>query len=225
MKLLQRIFLASLVLFLAFSAAAPAYARGADDPSPLPGWLNWLLQLIGLRPSSPAAAPTPAFTPTPAVTQYKISTLDELERLPTLLQPGQRVRVSASAADVEAMVGAYLATPKAAKNGLLNGKVTLLDGAVKVEGAVSRALLEKEGIPVLVNGDVIPVAAEGSVQAADCRAQIRLTSAQMGGIAVPLTGLVAQLLNEALREEWPAEVCLDVVTITPQEISAQGYRK
>ncbi|MDW8279212.1 MAG: hypothetical protein RMJ85_14435 [Anaerolineales bacterium] len=225
MKPLQRILLASLVLFLALSLVAPAYARGTDDPSPLPGWLNWLLQLVGLAPSAPAAAPSPAFTPTPSVTEYKISTLEELERLPALLQSGKRVRVSASAADVDAMVGAYLATPKAARNGLLNGKVTLLDGAVKVEGAVSRALLEKEGIPVFLNGDVIAVEGEGSVQVADCRAQIRLTSAQMGGISVPLTSLLAQLLNEALREEWPAEVCLESVTITPQEISAQGYRK
>ncbi|MCX7625469.1 MAG: hypothetical protein N2Z21_04585, partial [Candidatus Sumerlaeaceae bacterium] len=194
-------------------------------PSPLPGWLNWLLQLVGLAPSAPAAAPSPAFTPTPSVTEYKISTLEELERLPALLQPGKRVRVSASAADVDAMIGAYLATPKAARNGLLNGKVTLLDGAVKVEGAVSRALLEKKGIPVFSRGDAIPVAAEGSIQAAECRPNIRLTSVQIGGISVPLTNLLAELLNETLREEWPAEICLEAVTITPQEISAQGYRK
>ncbi|PWH17049.1 MAG: hypothetical protein DDG60_03140 [Anaerolineae bacterium] len=221
MKLWQRILLAMLVAFLALSVALPASARGADDPSPLPGWLSWLLSLVGLAPPTP----TPTAPPPPSVTEYRISSLETLEGLPALLQPGKKVRAYASAADVEAMVSAYLATPRAAKNGLLSGKVTLLDGAVKVEGAVSRAFIEKQGVPVFVNGDVIAVEGQGSIQAVDCLPQISLTSARMGGISVPLTGLLAQLLNDALREEWPAGICLENVTITSQEISAQGYRK
>lgn len=224
MKLWQRILLVVLAAFLALSAAAPAYARGMDDPSPLPGWLAWLLQLVGLVPPTPVT-PTPTLPPTPSVTEYRINSLETLEGLPALLQPGKRVRAYASAADVEAMVSAYLATPRAAKNGLRSGKVTLLDGAVKVEGALSRAFLEKQGVPVLVSGDVIPVEAQGSVQAVDCLPQISLSSAKMGGISVPLTGLLAQMLNDALREEWPAGICLESVQMTPQEISAQGYRK
>lgn len=224
MKLWQRILLAMLAAFLAFSVALPASARGADDPTPLPGWLAWLLQWVGLAPSA-SVTPTPTPSPTPSVTEYRISSLQTLEGLPALLQPGKRVRAYASASDVEAMVSAYLATPRAAKNGLRSGKVTLLEGAVKVEGAVSRALIEKQGIPVLVNGEVIPVEGQGSIQAVDCLPQISLASAKMGGISVPLTGLLAQLLNQALREEWPANICLESVTITPQEISAQGYRK
>ncbi len=224
MKLWQRILLAVLVAFLALSVVAPAYARGMDDPSPLPGWLAWLLQWVGLAPPAPVT-PTPTLSPTPSVTEYRINSLEALEGLPALLQPGNRVRAYASASDVEAMVSAYLATPGAAKNGLLNGKVTLLDGAVKVEGAVSRDFIEKQGVPVLVNGDVIPVEGQGSMQAVNCMPQISLTSVSLGGISVPLTDLLAQLLNEALREEWPGEICLESVTIASQEISAQGYRK
>lgn len=224
MKLWQRILLALLMAFLALSAAAPAYARGADDPSPLPGWLVWLLQWVGLAPPAPVA-PTPTLPPTSSVTEYRINSLEALEALPALLQPGNRVRAYASASDVDAMVSAYLAVSDAEKNGLKSGKVTLLDGALKVEGAVTRALLEEYGIAVPLNGEFVPVAGEGSVDAVDCRPQIRLTSATIGGVPVPLTDLLAQLLNEALRGEWPGEVCLESVTITPQEISAQGYRK
>lgn len=224
MKLWQRILLAVLAAFLALSVALPAYARGADDPSPLPGWLAWLLQWVGLAPPAPVT-PTPTLPPTPSVTEYRISSLETLEGLPARLQPGKRVGAYASASDVEAMVSAYLVTPKAAKNGLKSGKVTLLDGMVKVEGAVSRSLIEEYGIPIPLNGEVIPVEGEGTVQAVDCRPQISLTSAKLGGISVPLAGLIAQLLNEALREEWPTDVCLESVTITSQQISAQGYRK
>ncbi len=189
-----------------------------------PGWLSWLLSLVGLTSPAPAA-PTPIPSPTPAVTEYRIGSLETLEGLPALLQPGKQVRAYASAADVDAMVRPPFATPRAAKNGLQSGKVTLLEGAVKVEGAISRAFLEKQGVPVFVNGEVIAVEAQGSVQVVDCLPQISLSSAKMGGISVPLTGLVAQLLNDALREEWPAGICLESVQITPQEISAQGYRK
>lgn len=226
MKPWQRILLVGLVFALALSAPVPAHALDVDDsPPPLPGWLQWLLELVGLATPTPASSPAPALTPTPAVTEYRIGSLEQLEGLPALLQPGKRVRAYATSADLEAMVNAYLSGPQAAKNGLQSGKVTLLNGAVKVEGAVSRAFIEKHGVPVFLSGDVIQVQGEGSAQVADCRLQISLNAVQMNGTSVPLAALLASLLNEALRKEWPAEVCIESVTITSQQIVAEGFRR
>jgi hypothetical protein len=33
------------------------------------------------------------------------------------------------------------------------------------------------------------------------------------------------MANEALRKQWPSEVCIENVTITPQQIVAEGYRR
>ncbi len=226
MKLWQRILLVGLVFALALSLPVPAHALDADDsPPPLPGWLQWLLQWVGLTTPTPTPEPTPAFTPTPAVTGYRIGSLEELEALPALLQPGNRVRVYATSADVDAMTAAYLGGPESQANGLLEGKVTLLEGALKVEGMVARSLMEEQGIPLFLVGDRIQVMGEGSLTAVDCRLVVSLKTAQVNGIPLPAISLLDQKLNEALEKEWPSTVCIESVTITSQQIVAEGYRR
>ncbi|GAB4484483.1 MAG: hypothetical protein Fur0016_09240 [Anaerolineales bacterium] len=228
MKLWQKILLVGLVFALALSAPVSAYALDVDDsPPPLPGWLQWLLGLLGLVAPTPTSTPTPlvAFTPTPAVTEYRVGSLEQLEGLPALLQPGKRVRASATSADLAAMTTDYLASPGAQKNGLQEGKVILLDGAVRVEGTVSRAVIEEQGIPLFLAGDLIQVTGEGSLTAVDCRPVVRLKTAQLNGVSFPAVSLLDQMVNQALSKEWPAEVCIESVTITPQQIVAEGYRR
>ncbi len=226
MKPWQRILLAGLVFALALSIPVPAHALDVDDsPPPLPGWLQWLLQWVGLATPTPTPAPTPAFTPTPAVTEYRIGSLEEWEGLPALLQPGNRVRVYATSADLDAMTVACLGSPESQADGLREGKVTLLDGALKVEGTVSRSVIEEQGIPLFLVGDQIQVAGEGSLAAVDCRVVVSLKTAQVNGIPFPAVSLLDQMVNEALGKEWPSEVCIESVTITSHQIVAQGYRR
>lgn len=226
MKPWQRILLVGLVFALALSLPVPAHALDVDDsPPPLPGWLQWLFELVGLAAPTPTPAPTPAFTPTPAVSEYRIGSLEELADLPALLQPGNRVRVYATSADLDAMTAAYLGSPEAQADGLLEGKVSLLDGALKVEGTVSRAVIEEQGIPLFLVGDLIQVTGEGSLAAVDCRLVVSLKTAQVNGIPLPAVSLLDQMVNETLGKEWPSEVCIESVTITPQQIVAEGYRR
>jgi len=41
-------------------------------------------------------------------------------------------------------------------------------------------------------------------------------------VGLPLTALLNQMLNDALRKEWPAEICLDSLTISTEKIVAEG---
>ncbi len=227
MKLWRKILLAVLIFALVLSIPMPAHALNAsDDPPPLPGWLQWLLQLVGLATPTPSpSAPTPAFTPTPFVSEYRIGSLEELEALPSRLPAGIQARAVVSAADLNAMLAAYLSTAKARSNGLLSGSVTLRDGSVKVEGVISRAWLEKQGLPLFLSGEQVTVSGEGSVSALDCRPVLSLKSVQVNSVSVSAISLLDQMLNEALSKEWPAEVCVESITITPQQIMAQGYRR
>lgn len=226
MKLWQRILLVGLVFALALSVPVPAYALDVDDsPPPLPGWLQWLLELVGLAAPTPTPAPAPAFTPTPAVTEYRIGSLEQLAGLPALLQPGKRVRVYATSTDLDALTASYLGSPEAQADGLREGKVTLLDGALKVEGTVSRSVIEEQGIPLFLVGDLIQVVSEGSLAAVDCRPVVSLKTAQVNGVPLPAVSLLDQMVNEALGKEWPSEVCIESVTITSQQIVAEGYRR
>jgi hypothetical protein len=226
MKLWQRILLVGLVFALALSLPVPAHAMDVDDsPPPLPGWLQWFLQLVGLATPPPDPASTPAFTPTPAVTEYRIGALEELEGLPALLQPGNRVRLYATSADLDAMTVAYLGSPESQADGLKDGKITLLDGALKVEGSVSRSVIEEQGISLFLVGDLIQVEGVGSLAAVDCRLAISLKTAKVNGVALPAVSLLDQMVNEALGKEWPAQVCIENVMITPQQIVAEGYRR
>jgi hypothetical protein len=226
MKPWQRILLAGLVFALALSLPVPAHALDVDDsPPPLPGWLQWLFELVGLATPTPTPAPTPAFTPTPAVSEYRVGSLKDLAGLPALLNPGKRVRVYATSVDLDAITSAYLGSPEAQADGLRGGKVTLLEGALKVEGTVSRSLIEEQGIPLFLAGDPIQVAGEGSLTAVDCRLVVSLKTAQVNGIPLPAVSLLNQMANEALRKQWPSEVCIENVTITPQQIVAEGYRR
>ncbi|MGQ9834187.1 MAG: hypothetical protein ACUVRJ_10400 [Candidatus Villigracilaceae bacterium] len=221
-----RILLVGLVFALALSLAVPAHALDGDDPPPpLSGWLQWLLQWVGLATPTPTRGSTSAFTPTPAVTEYRIESLEELERLPALLQPRKRVRAYATSADINAIIAVYLSSPKAQANGLRQGKVTLLDGALKVEGTVSRSVIEEHGIPSFQAGNLIQVAGEGSLAAVDCRLVVSLKTVQMNGISFPMVSLLEQMLNQALGKEWPSQICLERVTITSQQIVAEGYRR
>lgn len=226
MKPWQRILLVGLVFALTLSLPVPAHALDVDDsPPPLPGWLQWLFELVGLAAPTPTPAPTPAFTPTPAVSEYRIGSLEELADLPALLRPGNRVRVYATSADLDAMTAAYLGSPEAQADGLLEGKVSLLDGALKVEGTVSRAVIEEQGIPLFLVGDLIQVTGEGSLAVVDCRLVVSLKTAQVNGIPLPAVSLLDQMVNETLGKEWPSEVCIESVTITSQQIVAEGYRR
>lgn len=227
MKHWQKCVLIALLMALFLSLPAPGLAWNGDDPSPLPGWLQWLLQWVGLTPppAPPTPGPAPVFTPTPAVTEYRVGSLQELEGLPARLQPGKRVRLYLTSADIAAMTSAYLVTPKAQSNGLREGKVTLLDGALKVEGKVARSAIEEQGIPLPWGGDLIQVAGEGSLTVADCRPVVNLKSAQANGIPFPAISLLNQLANEALSKEWPSEICIESLKITPQEVIAEGYRR
>lgn len=226
MKLWQRILLVGLVFALALSVPVPAHALDVDDsPQPLPGWLQWLLELVGLATPTPPPAPTPAFTPTPAVAEYRIESLEALAGLPALLQPGNRVRVYATSADLDALTVAYLGSPESQADGLRDGKITLLDGALKVEGTVSRSVIEEQGIPLFLVGDLIQVEGEGSLAAVDCRPVVSLKTAKVNGISLPAVSLLDQMVNDALGKEWPSEVCIESVTISPQQIVAEGYRQ
>lgn len=226
MKRWHKILLVSLIFALALSVPVPAYALDADDsPPPLPGWLQWLLQWVGLAAPTPPPVPTPALTPTPAMAEYRIGSLETLKGLPALLQPGAKARVYATSADLEAMTAAYLGSPEAQADGLREGKVTLLEGALKVEGTVSRSVIEEQGIPLFLVGDWIRVEGEGSLAAMDCRLTVNLKTAQVNGIPLPAVSLLNQMVNEALGKEWPSEVCIESVTITPQQIVAEGYRR
>lgn len=227
MKNWQKFVLIALLMALFLSLPAPGLAWNGDDPSPLPGWLQRLLQWVGLAPppAPPAPNPTPVFTPTPAMTEYRVGSLQELEGLPARLQSGKRVRVYLTSADLAAITAAYLASPKAQSNGLREGKVTLLDGALKVEGKVSRSAIEEQGIPLFVGGDLIQLAGEGSLAAVDCRLVVNLKAVQANGIPFPAISLLNQLANEALSKEWPPEICIESLKITPQEVMAEGYRR
>ncbi len=226
MKLWQRILLVGLVFALALSLPVSAHAFDVDDsPPPLPAWLQWLLQWVGLATPTPTPAPAMAVTPTPVVTEYRIRSLEELEGLPALFQPGKRVRVYATSADLDAMTAAYLGSPEAQADGLMQGKVTLLDGALKVEGTVSRSIIEEQGIPLFLAGSLIQVVGEGSLAAVDCRLVVSLKTAQVNGSSLPAVSLLDQMVNEALGKEWPSEICIESATITPQQIVAEGYRR
>lgn len=223
MKLWQRILLVGLVFALALSAPMPAYALNVEDSPPQQqGWLQWLLQWLGFTAPEPAPTPTPVSSPTPAVTEFQVSSLEQLAGLPALLTPGGRARVSITSADIEFMLTTFMASPS---SGLQNGKITLLDGAVKVEGAVPRSVIEEQGIPLFFVGDLIQVEGEGSLAAVDCRLSISLKTAKVNGVSLPLVSLLDQMVNEALGMEWPVGICIESVTVTPQQVVVEGYRR
>ena len=220
----QNILLIALLMTLFCYAPAPALAWSGDDaPPPLPGWLQFLLEWLGLVSTpTPAAPPAPALTPTPAIQEYRVTTLAQLEALPGQLTAGKRVRVWASSSDVQAIIADYLSSPAARKNGLQSGQVTLQNGFVQVSGSIERAFVEEQGIALPFGGDVLQVEGQGTMQVADCQPVVQLQKVTVNGVGLPLTALLNQMLNDALRKEWPAEICLDSLTISTEKIVAEG---
>lgn len=218
----------SLALLLVLVSLTPVQAHSLLDENnpPQPSWLERLLQWLGLlRPTTPASTETVAPpSPTPApVLEYRIRSLQALEDLPKQLQPGRSTRAYATAADVSAILNEYLSTPNAARNGVLAGQIRLLDGEVEAEGYLARSLFEKYRIPLRVSGESVPVSGRASLTVSNCRPKITIHALKINDRSVPLRGLISDLLNQSLQREWPAKVCLESITISPEGVSAQGY--
>lgn len=218
----------ALAFLLMLVSLAPVQAQSLLDENnpPQPNWLQRLLQWLGLlrstTPASPETVAPPSLTPVPML-EYRIRSLQELESLPKQLQPGRSTRAYATAADVSAILNEYLATPNAARNGVLAGQIRLLDGEVEAEGYLARSLFEKYRIPLGSNHESVPVSGRASLTVANCRPKITIHALKINGQSVPLRGLISDLLNQSLKREWPAKICLESITITPEGISAQGY--
>jgi len=221
----QKFLLIALLMIFLWSVPAPALAAAQKDdtPPPLPGWLQSILEWLGLVSTpTPAAPPAPALTPTPALQEYRVTTLAQLEALPRQLTAGKRVRAWASSSDVQAIIADYLSSPVARKNGLQSGQVTLQDGFVQVSGSIERAFVEEQGIALPFGGDVLQVAGQGTMQVADCQPVVQLQKVTVNGVGLPLAALLNQMLNDALRKEWPAQICLDSLMISAEKIVAEG---
>lgn len=192
---------------------------------PQPSWLERLLQWLGLlRPTTPASTETVApLAHACAGSGVPHPLSPGAGRPPKQLQPGRSARAYATAADVSAILNEYLSTPNAARNGVLAGQIRLLDGEVEAEGYLARSLFEKYRIPLRVSGESVPVSGRASLTVSNCRPKITIHALKINDRSVPLRGLISDLLNQSLQREWPAKVCLESITISPEGVSAQGY--
>jgi hypothetical protein len=229
-KTLSKLLLSLLLIALLISLPMPALADGENKPPvALPSWLQVLLQWLGLdgffsSPSSTPAAPTP--TPVSALPEYRMTRLEELEAFWRQLKPGQRVRVWVAASDVQSILSAWLNGPAARKNGVQSATLSLGDGFIQGSVTMERAFLEKQGFSIpFVRGEWVEIAGEVAFQVGDCRPLVRVQKITVNGSGFPLALLVEQMLNQTLSKEWPAQLCLDSLTISPEKIVVEGARR
>lgn len=222
----RRILLWSLVVLLLGSAALPVLAAGEQEAlPPLPQWpvIGPLLRWLGL---APRPKPTPTPPPTPTMPEYQLSQLSDWPTLARALKAGERVRVYATATDIQAAVETYLNSKAAQRHGVHSATVTLGENTIQVQGTIDRATLEKAGLTLpLLTGDTVHVAAKGTPGAANCQLTITLQEVRVNDQALPLLKVASRLLNEALAREWPAEACVESVQVTAERVTVTGYRR
>ncbi len=208
----------------------PALADGENKPPvALPSWLQVLLQWLGLDGffSSPRSTPgAPASIPVSGLPEYRITRLEEVEAFWRQLQPGQRVRVWAAASDVQSILRSWLNSPAARKNGVQSATLSLENGFIRGSVTMERAFLEKQGFSIpFFQGEWVEVAGEVAFQVGNCRPIVRVQKVTVNGSGFPMAFLVEQMLNEVLGKEWPAQLCLDSLTISPEKIVVEGARR
>ncbi len=230
MKTLQKLLLSLLVIALLSSLPMPALADGENKPPvALPSWLQVLLGWLGLdgfisSPRSTPATPTPI--PVLDLPEYRMTRLDELETLWKQLKPGQRVRVWVAASDVQSILSSWVNSPAARKNGVQSATLNLGDGFIRGSVTMERAFLEKQGFSLpFIRGEWVEVAGEVAFQVGNCRPLVRVRKVTVNGSSFPPALLVEQMLNQALSKEWPAQLCLDSLTIGQEKIVVEGARR
>ncbi len=208
----------------------PALADGENKPPiAFPSWLQVLLQWLGLdgffsSSRSTSAAPTP--TPVPGLSEYRITRLEELEVLWRQLKPGQRVRVWVAASDVQSILSSWLISPAARKNGVQSATLSLGDGFIQGSVTMERAFLEKQGFSIpFAREDWVEVAGKVAFEISNCRPLVRVQRVTVNGSSFPLALLVEQMLNQVFSKEWPGQLCLNSLTISPEKIVIDVARR
>ncbi len=226
MKGLHKGLLILLVTAMLLAVVSPVQAGGwaqGDDPPPASWWQRWWAR-FWQRDETPAAA-TPTPTPRPSWPVIQVRSLDQAENLPDELPPGQRVQVYASAADLGNLLAAYMASPSAARNGLLTAALSLGEGQLSAAGTMTRKVLEENEAPLwFIRGETLAVEVRAGFQTAACVPQVQLQRLRINNVVIPVS-LVNRPLNEALAREWPASLCLEEITLTPEGLWLTGYRR
>lgn len=219
--------LLGLTVLLLLSAALPVYAAGRPQAlPPLPEWpiIGPLLRWLGLVPAASTPTPTPPPTPTPAIPEYRITHVRDLVALAKTLKAGERVRLVATAEELQKALNAYISTP-GQRQGLRSATVTLGQETFKAQVTIDRTALEKMGMTIPISSDTLQLDASGTLGAADCYLTVTLTEVRVNGEAFPLLSFGNQLLNDMLVNQWPPEACVEQISMTPAQVAVEGYRR
>ncbi len=217
--------LCSLMLALVIVTAVPVYAAPVNQTlPPVPEWpiIGPLLQWLGLAPT---ATPTPTATPppTPVLPEYKITSMSDLKSLEQKLTANQPSRVIITEADINALIMEALGSKHAGE--VRNLAITLVQDEIKVSVEVDRQTVESYGVPLGGQAGTLKIDGTFGVAVQNCRASLKVKEIKINDRGFPLGGTAEKLLNNAIDKNWPDSVCVQQVTLTPGQLTLEGYRK
>jgi hypothetical protein len=212
-----------LSLILTASPITAAQVAGAATPQqqlpPLPEWpiIGPILRLLGVAQTEVPVAPVPD----PSLPEIRVVSWTDVQGLDQL-EPGERVRVIASEADINSMAQEII---RERANENLSFRVAFEPNQAAVQASVDTGLLEEAGLslPGLIRG-TLRVEATGSATAAACMPVLGVGSLQVNGWGIGLRAIAQRFVNTQLPEAWPDELCVERILLMDGEAALEGYR-
>ncbi len=213
-----------LVLGMVLSTAMPAYAapNGAALP-PLPEWpiIGPILQRLGLVEATPAEVAEPPEDLN--LPQYKIETLSDILALQDI-ENDQRVRVTATDTALTAIVKKALDENNV--TGVQNFQLTFTPGKATLSIEVDPSILEEANVDLPIKlKDTLKLQGVVTLTASGCQPAVTIKKVSINGWAIGLRGLAQRWVDEQLPDVWPAEICIERITLKSGEIAVVGYRR
>jgi hypothetical protein len=193
---------------------------------PLPEWpiIGPILRVLGISAEEPEPAAMP--TPDPNLPEYRITSFEDMEAIDEI-EPNERVRVIATAADLNQMILELLREADMAEAASLT--LDFEPNLMSVDLKASSTFLDQMDLPIeipaLLRGRNINAAATMNIEAVNCRVNLSFEKVELNNWSLGLQPLANRTINERIPDLWPSDLCVEAVYLMSGEAAVEGYRR
>ncbi len=211
------------VIVLLGSLPLPVAASQEVGPATLPPLPEWpvigpILRWIGVV-EEPEPDVNVMEAPLRDLPEYQIETWEDVEALQDI-EAEQSVRIRAEAVTLNVLMAEALEDVSEVEA----ATVAFAADTITLDVTLSRELLDRLDVEIpLVRKNRIQATATVVPEVAACQVTLTVQKLKVNNVGMAL--LLGSVVNEAIRKNWPAEICLESLSVKPGEIVMEGYRR